>query len=518
MKILIYTIAFLSYHIILSQNSKQPNVLFIMLDDLNDNIGVLGGHPQVQTPHMNALAKEGVVFKNAHTNAPICAPSRASLFTGIYPHKSKNFWFSKWTENTVLKNSKTLMRFMKDNGYLTLATGKLMHHRDKNEWDEYGIENDFGPYPFDGKKTVKHPLVPKEYYQNKNDGLYASLANIPSVSPSSNTPGYTGWYDVKNKKPYNYVNDENRDLLNDELTANWATNKIKELEAKNTTKPFFLAVGFVRPHTPLVAPQKYFDKYPLENLKLPVIKKNDIDDTFYRSTFKRVAPWAKHYQDLKASYTNLNEGLKTYLQAYLACVSFADDQVGKLMNALKNSKFNNNTIVFLVSDHGYNLGEKEFIYKNNLWEETTRIPMIIRAPMYAKNAGEKVDHPVSLIDVYPTIADLCGINKTNIKNNKGELLNGYSMKPFLNNPKKGKWKGPGVALTVVRGNTKSNEANEQSYAVRSKDFRYIKYVNGKEELYNHKQDPYEWENLASKKKYLKVKKELRREMNALLNN
>lgn len=510
------TILLLSSNLLVGQDNKQPNVLLIMLDDLNDNIGFMGGHPQVQTPHMDALAEEGVVFANAHTNAPICGPSRASFLTGIYPHRSKNFWFDKWTKNPVLKNSKTLMRFMKDNGYLTLATGKLMHDREKSEWDEYGIENHFGPYAFDGKKPARHPSVPKEYYQNKNDGLYSSLADIPDVPASKDSKGYKGWFDAKNKKPFKYVNDENRDLLNDELTANWATNKIKELENKSDSKPFFLAVGFVRPHTPLVAPQKYFDKYPLETLKLPVIKKNDTDDTFYRSTFKWVAPWAKHYQDLEASYSNIDEGLRAYLQAYLACVSFADDQVGKVMNTLKNSKFNENTIVILVSDHGYNIGEKEFIYKNNLWEETTRIPMIIRAPNLQNNAGQKVDHPVSLIDVYPTIADLCNIDKTNIKNNEGALLSGYSMKPFLKNPKNGKWKGPDVALTVVRGNTKSNEPNEQSYSVRSKDYRYIRYVNGKEELYNHTNDPYEWTNLANNPKFKKIKKDLESQLDEIL--
>jgi arylsulfatase A-like enzyme len=514
--ILTITLLILSSNLTIGQNDKQPNVLLIMLDDLNDYTGFLGGHPQAQTPHMDALAKEGVVFTNAQTNAPICAPSRASFLTGIYPHKSKNFWFDKWTENPVLKNSKTVMQFMKDNGYLTLATGKLMHHREKSEWDEYGIENDFGPYAFDGKRPTRHPSVPKEYYKDKNDGLYSSLADIPDVPATKNRKGYKGWYDVKNRKPYKYVNDENRDLLNDELTANWATKKIKDLENKSDSKPFFMAVGFVRPHTPLVAPQKYFDKYPLETLKLPVIKKNDNDDTFYRSTFKWIAPWAKHYQDLEAAYPKFDEGLRAYLQAYLACVSFADDQVGKVMNTLRKSKFNENTIVILVSDHGYNMGEKEFIYKNNLWEETTRIPMIIRAPKFKKSAGERVNHPVSLIDVYPTIADLCDIDKINIKNNQGAELSGFSMKPFLKNPKKGKWKGPDVALTVVRGRPKSNDPNEQSYSVRSKEYRYIRYVNGKEELYNHTKDPYEWTNLAYKSEFKKVKNKLENQLDCLL--
>ncbi|WP_111706190.1 sulfatase [Lutibacter citreus] len=516
-KLLIVTVVvcFISSNNTIAQSKKQPNVLLIMLDDLNDYVGFLGGHPQAKTPNMDALALESVIFTNAHTNAPICAPSRASMLTGVYPHKSKNFWFSKWSQNDVLKNSKTLMQYMSDNGYQTFGTGKLMHDRIKSEWDEYGIENDFGPYAFDGKKAARHPSVPKEYYQNKNDGLYSSLADIPNVPASKNTKGYKGWYNVKNRKPFNYVNDENRDLLNDEISANWAVNKISEIE-NNNSKPFFLAVGFVRPHTPLVAPQKYFDLYPLETLQLPKIKKNDIEDTFYRSTFRWTPPWAKHYEELKASYTNFDDGLRTYLQAYLACVSFADEQVGKVMTALKNSKLNDNTIVILVSDHGYNHGEKDFIYKNNLWEETTRIPMLVHSPEFKNNAGKKVNHPVSLIDVYPTIVDLCNIKASNLKNNNGALLSGFSMKPFLANPKNGKWKGPKVALTVVRGNPKSNEPNQQSYSVRSKNYRYIRYVNGKEELYNHTNDKYEWTNLAYKPQFKKRKKKLEKQLDKLL--
>ncbi|NIJ45329.1 iduronate 2-sulfatase [Wenyingzhuangia heitensis] len=501
----------------IAQSAKQPNVILIMLDDLNDYTGFLKGHPQVQTPNMDALAKEGIVFNNAHTNAPICAPSRSSMLTGIYPHTSKIFWFSKWHQNNVLSNSKTLMQFMGDCGYATFGTGKLMHDRVKSEWNEFGVEHNFGPYAFDGKRPVKHPSVPKEYYQNKNDGLYASLADVPNIASSNNVKGYKGWYDVKNRKPFKYIDEENRDLLSDELSANWAVDKIIELEKSKSSKPFFLAVGFVKPHTPLVAPQKYFDLYPLETLQLPKIKENDIEDTFYRSTFKWTPPWASHYEELKASYTDFNKGLRTYLQAYLACVSFADAQVGKVMTALRKSEFDKNTIVILVSDHGYNHGEKEFIYKNNLWEKTTRIPMIVRAPEFKENAGQVVNHPVSLVDVYPTITDLCGINNaSNVKNDKGAVLSGFSMKPFLEHPKKGTWKGPGVALTVVRGDFKSNEVDSQSYSVKSKDYRYIRYVNGKEELYDHTKDPNEWTNLAENRKYRKIKKDLEHQLDMLL--
>ena len=499
------------------KQSEKPNVVLIMLDDLNDYTGFLGGHPQAITPNMDKLASEGVVFANAHTNAPICAPSRASMLTGIYPHVSKNYWFSKWHENEVLSNSKTLMQFMSDNGYISLGTGKLMHDGVASEWDEYGVNNDFGPYPFDGKKVTRHPSVPKEYYHNKNDGLYGSLADVPNVKATKSKPGYNGWYDIRNRKPFEYVNDDNRDLLSDEKSANWAVNKIEELESSDNSKPFFLAVGLVRPHTPLVAPQKYFDKYPLESLQLPKIKENDNEDTYYRSTFSWKAPWTKHVENLRDAYDDFDEGLRTYVQAYLACVTFVDDQVGKVITALNKSKFNENTIVILVSDHGYNHGEKDFLYKNNLWEETTRIPMVIRTPQTINSHNTKVSHPVSLIDVYPTIADLCNIDSSNLKSDNGAVLSGFSLKPFLNENDE-KWEGPDVALTVVRGIHKSDNPDEQSYSVRSKNFRYIRYVNGKEELYDHTNDEYEWTNLAYNKKFKKIKKKLEAQMDELLKN
>ena len=262
----------------LSQKEKQPNIILIVIDDLNDYTGFLGGHPQVKTPHMDALAKEGVVFSNAHTNAPICAPSRASMFTGIYPHVSQNFWFTEWTKNEALKNSKSIAQYMGDNGYSTYATGKLMHHRVKSEWDEYGIANTFGPYAFNGRKVVPHPITPKAYLSNKNDELFTSLANVPDVPADDEFPGYSGWYDASNRKPFEYVDEDNRDLLNDEQHAKWAVEKIRALEETETDTPFFIAVGFVRPHVPFVAPKSYFDPYPFKDAVLPKKVKGDWDD------------------------------------------------------------------------------------------------------------------------------------------------------------------------------------------------------------------------------------------------
>ncbi|MCL7752987.1 sulfatase [Polaribacter sp. Z022] len=507
-----------------SQSEEKPNVVLIMLDDLNDFTGFLGGHPQVKTPNMDKLAKQGTVFTNAHSNAPICAPSRSSMLTGIYPHVSRNFWFFKWTKNEVLKDVKTLPNYMRENGYNSYGTGKLMHDRVVSEWTEYGVKNDFGPYPFNGKgykngkEFTPHPLMPIEYATNRNDGLFMSLDKVPNVPADANSPGYNGWYNLAERKHFKYNSEDDRDLMNDELHAQWAVNKIESLEKNNTDKPFFLAVGFVRPHTPLVAPKKYFDMYPVDKIQLPKIKKNDTDDTYYRETFTWDVPWGKHYQNLEKAYKgDINYGLRKYLQAYLACITYADEQVGKVLDALEKSKFSKNTIIILASDHGYNHGEKGFLYKNNLWEETTRVPLVIKAPNMKKSHGKTIDNPVSLIDIFPTITDFCDINVSNIKGKNGKPLSGFSLKPFLEKPKSSKWNGPDVALSVVRGFFKNSEIDKQNYSVRSKRYRYILYTSGKEELYDHKKDPHEWTNLAKNKKYSKIKKDMRSKMMDLLN-
>lgn len=501
------------------QESERPNVLLIMLDDLNDFTGFLGGHPQVKTPHMDALAAEGISFINAHTNAPICAPSRASMLTGIYPHVSGNYWFDNWTSNTVLKNSKSLARYLRDNGYLSYGTGKLMHHKQLSDWTEYGHKDYFGPYPFNGVERCGHPSVPEPYrHIGINDGVYASLADVPNVPADSVSPGYNGWYDNRTQSRFRYVNGDDRDKLPDEVNADWASLKIRALDELNESRPFFLGVGFVRPHTPLVAPQKYFDMYPLDSLLLPTVLKNDKADCHYRSTFNgNFPPWSTHYYTLGESYDSIEAGLRAYLQAYLACVSFVDAQVGKVVDALRNSSFNDNTIVILTSDHGYAHGEKEWLYKNSLWEESTRVPMLVRVPGNEANAGRQCINPVSLIDVYPTIADLCRITADNRDNETGARLSGHSMQPFIENPLLGEWTGPDVALTLVKTrNWGNDDPSEQNYSVRSKHYRYTLYDNGAEELYDHRNDPYEWVNLADSASHAGVKAGLRAELKSLV--
>jgi iduronate 2-sulfatase len=260
-----------------------------------------------------------------------------------------------------------------------------------------------------------------------------------------------------------------------------------------------------------VVPQKYFDMFPLERVQLPVIKADDTADL----------PWGedsrgrKAFLALRDGYTDRSEGLRRYTQAYLASAAFADDIVGQALDAIEGSRFRDNTIVILLSDHGYHLGQKDCLWKYNLWEETTRVPLIIRDPRYAANAGETVSHPVSLIDIYPTVKDLCGWTGPTVKNEGGAPLDGHSLRPLLEDPDRDDWDGPDVALTVI-ASWQSQLPRRQHLSVRSQDFRYTRYADGAEELYDHRADTHEWDNLASNPEYAAIKADLREQMLALV--
>jgi len=523
-------------------DNKKPNVLLIVVDDLNDYQGVFGGHPQAKTPNIDKLAQSGTVFTNAHTNVPVCSPSRNSFFTGIYPHNSRDFGWTPHFKHQVLKHHKTFIELFKENGYKILGTGKLLHKNVKNYWDEWGVPEgiNYGPHAYsgideNGKRIMGHSSIPDPFRSiNVVDGSFASLADTPVIRNENGDLEKTGW--TYGKKAYRYVDDDDRDLLPDERHAKWIADKIEELETKNDTIPFFMGVGFVNPHTPLYAPQKYFDKYPLDSIIMPEIKEGDNSDSHYSSVYDQTEMGLAYFKKLRQSFPNDDEGLRKFLQAYLACVSFVDDQVGKVMEALNNSKHKDNTIVVLVSDHGWQMGEKDYLYKNSPWDESTKIPFIIRDPKRSK-PGDKVEHAVSLIDIFPTFKDLCQLRGDIANNNSKAQLDGFSLKPFLENPQTKQWLGPNGALTVlgaginkpiegigfssnpgalwhiqITADLDSTYIRKQNYTYRTKNWRYILYHNGKEELYNHLEDPNEWYNLASNSKYFKVKSDLKATM------
>lgn len=502
---------------------KRPNILIIMIDDLNDCLTNWGGHDQSLTPNLTRLAQSGVRFNRAYTNAPMCGPSRASLFTGIYPHHSGNYYQAPWFKNEVLSNSKTMMEYFKAAGYQVLGSGKIMHHNQKGMWTHFENPADYSPTPFDGQTRLPHPDVPAPFADiGWVDGSLGPFINLEGRSTKEGRPlHWTTGNPQIGYKPMRYVNDEDRDPTPDEINAQWAADQLKQLARANEQHPFFLAVGFLRPHTPLVAPQKYFDRFPLEDIELAVIQPKDADDTHLKIAYKdgdvHALRFGKEmFEAITAAYGSTEAGLKKWTQAYLACVAAVDDNVGQVLDALNHSSLAENTIVVLASDHGFHMGEKDYLYKNSLWEESTRIPLIMRVPGLTQ-AGTTIQQTVSLIDVYPTLLDLCGFNsKTSppntLKSASGHRLDGTSMKSLLEKPNRRSWKGSKAALSAVYAGQayKSNPA-AQHYAIRTNRFRYILYRTGHEELYDHKFDPYEWNNLADQTgKYQRRKRQMRK--------
>jgi len=501
---------------------KRPNVLFIICDDLNDSIAGMGGHPQARTPNVNRLMQRGVRFTNAQSNNPICGPSRASFLSGLYPSTTGEYGYDQlhyhWRDNTVLKNSVKVMEHFMANGYDCYGTGKIFHngHEDYSVWrrddgfDGNGIKPSHGPKPSAEKNFFKptgHPSMPKFYHDNQFR-CFGSLADVPDVppDPEKGTSGCKGWWLFG--QPFRYVSETDRDLMPDELNAKWTVERLKEKHEK----PFFIMVGMNRPHTPMYAPDKYFRMFPLEEIQLPPYLENDLDDC--AKILVAQAEGKKMYDDMMAH--GGMDHWKKWVQAYLACVAFVDDQVGKILDALEKSPYADNTIVIFTSDHGYHMGEKDNLFKRTCWEEADRVPFVAYAPGVSK-ANKECDQPISLIDVYPTLVDLCGLPKHPNTKGNGYKLDGYSIRPLLEDPENGKWDGPPVALSCIHGRKHiargvPGKPENQHFTIRSKRWRYTLCSNQEDELYDHQNDPHEWRNLAGVAEYDTIKKKLRRQL------
>lgn len=500
--------------------ANPPNVLIIMVDDLNDCITNWGGHAQSLTPNMTRLAQSGVSFKRAYTNAPMCGPSRASLFTGIYPHRSRNFYQAPWFKNEVLGNSRTMMEQFKAAGYNVIGSGKIMHHNKADMWTHFENPADYSPTPFDGEMRLPHPDVPAPFSDiGWVDGSLGPFINLEGRTTAAGKPLHwtTGNPKIGYQKMH-YINDQDRDPTPDEVNAQWAAAQLQLLADTDAQSPFFLAVGFLRPHTPLVAPQKYFDRFPLDQIELAVIQAKDDEDTHLKIAYKdgdvHALRFGKEmFEAITAAYGSTETGLKKWTQAYLACVAAVDDNVGQVLDALDNSSLKENTIVVLSSDHGFHMGEKDYLYKNSLWEESTRVPLMMRVPGLSR-ARTEVHQAVSLIDIYPTLLDLCGLSSNTLKNEKGHALDGHSMRPLLRKPNRKKWPGAKAALSAVyAGDRHESIPADQHYAICTNRYRYILYNTGQEELYDHKKDPFEWENVADKSgRYQRKKKQMREQL------
>lgn len=418
---------------------SKPDVLFIAVDDLNDWTSYLGGHPQTKTPNIDRLVARGTAFTNSHCAAPACNPSRAALMSGLRPWETGIYTNNDPAEG-VMKDTVTLNRHFLASGYNTLGGGKIYHG--------YGSEGRTDSW------TKWEGLFPsiKEHEENMN-GL---------------SRGHFDWGPV-DAKPSD---------MGDYRATDWAINQLKTAP---TDKPLFLALGYIKPHLAWYVPREYFDRFPLADIQLPVTKEHDLDD-IPKTGVRMAGPEGDHAAVVKA------DQWKKGVQAYLATISFLDDQVGRLLDGLDQSPRKDKTIIVWWTDHGWNLGEKEHWRKFALWEETTRTSMAIIAPGVTK-PGTTCTAPVDYMNMYPTVCELTGLPVP-------EHVKGASLMPLLKDPA-AKWDGVAIC-THGKGN----------HAVRDANWRYIRYADGTEELYDHSKDPYEWTNLAKEVGMSEIKAKL----------
>ena len=501
---------------------ERPNVVFIIVDDLNDMPYQPKGKPLVPTPNIDRLKERGVTFTNAHNNDPLCAPSRSSMLFGLYPQTTSLYWFEDWRQNGILKNGVPLTRHLSNYGYTVYGTGKIFHgNQGEGQFDEYGHFGDFGPWPWDGREETQRgyslPHPDQSYLLEGPDAdmdyewehVFGPLSNIPHwpADPANNIPGYKGW--ILYKKPWRYASDKDRDPMPDELSAEWS----KAILQRNHDAPFALFTGFVRTHTPLYAPKEYFDRFPLDSIELPEVDPNDLEDVAAALKDQKLYGFRRYQMLVRHEGKDL---LRHWLQAYMACVSFVDDQMGKVLDAVDASPARDNTIIFLTSDHGFHIGEKNFLYKQSLWEPSTRVPLIV-AGVDGAPEGAVCDQPVSLIDIYPTFVDLCRLPENPNADGNGYELEGHSLAPFLKYPENGSWDGPDVAITALPGKDHSlhrefGGSHYPHFSVRGKGWRYTLTADGEEELYDMKTDPLEWRNLAQDPEHALVKASLREQL------
>lgn len=434
---------------------RKLNVLFIAVDDMNNDLGCYG-QAQVQSPNIDRLAKMGVRFDRAYCQFPLCSPSRSSLMTGLRPGTTRVFnlqyHFRKGLPDVV-----TLPQLFKNNDYFATRVGKIYH---------YGNPGDIGTSGLDDAPSWNQVVNPAG---RDKTALEPEITNYSPKRGLGSAMCFLA--DQKGK------DEEHTD-------GKVALEGIKLIE-QHKDKPFFIAVGFYKPHTPYVAPKKYFDLYPLEKIHMPKEPEDSLKEV-PKPALSSTTPWPY--------FGVTNNQARECKQAYYAAISFVDAQIGKLLDAMDRNKLWDNTVVVFWSDHGYHLGEHGLWMKQSLFEESARVPMIVVAPG-AKGNGKACARTVEFVDLYPTLADLAGL--TPPKN-----LEGASLKPLLDDPARA-WDRP--AFTQVQ------RGNFPGYSVRNERWRYIEWDDGKQgaQLYDHDADPHEFVNLVNDPKHAKVVEEMK---------
>jgi len=416
-----------------SNASEKLNVLVLMIDDLNtwllEDPNRYAG--KVMAPNIRRLANSGVLFKRAYTASPFCSPSRTALWSGVSPWKSGIYDNGLQTEQSAaLELATFLPQLYKDAGYYLASYGKISHG-----WGERGVWDD----------RIAHKRDP-----------------IPPGAPF--TPVSRGEHD------WGPTHLDEQDMGD----TTYADAAIRQLERKHD-KPFFIACGLFHPHMPWYVPQKYFDMYPLNEVIVPEIRENDLDD---------IPPLGRAVAEGKRGFVEdvlKQDLLKKGVQAYLATTSYADAQIGRVLDALEASSYGRNTLVILMSDHGFHLGEKNHWQKGTLWEEATHCLLMFRVPGITIAKGES-ERFVSLQDVYPTLTEICGLDTP-------DYVDGRSLVPLLRNPK-ATWKSTAISALYDR-----------YISIRTEGFRYTRYEPGQEEFYDYSQDPHQWTNQIENPEY-----------------
>ncbi len=431
---------------VVADQPNRPNVLFISVDDLNDWVGCLGGHPQAKTPNIDRLAASGMLFTNAHCAAPACNPSRTAIMTGISPHKS-GLYDNGQKMRELLPDAELMPKYFSRHGYWSAGSGKILHYFiDAQSWDDYFP-------PKETENPFPRTLLPKN-----------RPVNLPVGGPWQYSE--TDWGAL--------------DATDEEYGGDWLVSKwIGDQLGKKHDKPFFLACGIYRPHEPWFVPDKYFKLFPLDEIQLPPgYKEDDLEDL----------PPAGQNRGPNRYFPHIRKQgkWKEGIQGYLASIAFADAMVGRVITALEEGPNRDNTIVVLWSDHGWHLGEKQHWQKFTAWRVCTRVPLIVRVPtgtpglLQGTQAGTTCNAPVNLLSLFPTLTQLAGLpdKKTN---------DGPSLIPLLEHSD-AEW--PHVSITYLN--------RPGNYGLSSKRWRYIEYDNDDNELYDIESDPHEWVNLSAK--------------------
>ncbi|MEQ8849924.1 sulfatase [Botrimarina sp.] len=456
--------------------ADRPNVLFVSIDDLNDWVGVLEGHPDARTPNIDRLAERSVVFSNAYCTSPLCNPSRAAVFSGRLPTATGVYTNSDGDVRKARPDLKLLPTVFRDNGYATFGAGKLLHQSSRALFEE-GFFPHLRWSPFDPRqvKYEADELPRKGTEAQSHEATLAGrtvslpLNGMPSDrNPESDRGESFDWGALP-------VDDA---AMGDGKLTDWGADLLR----REHDRPFFMAIGYYRPHIPLFAPERYFELIgAAERIPLPPFNREDLDD---------LGPYARRTaleaDTAGAHRTVVEHGQwREAVKAYLACIAFIDAQVGELLDALDEGPNGRDTIVVLWSDHGWHLGEKQHWGKWTLWERSLHVPLMVALPGQPEHARGRREEAVSLVDLYPTLVDLCGLTDA------PEQLDGQSLAPLL---------GRGaladseerVALSMMRAG---------DYSLIDPPWHYIRYNDGSEELYDWRTDKNEWRNLAGERSY-----------------